>query len=110
MQLRIIPSVNVNFVSGAVRVSDTSWHMGGERAALPPTVAVWVSVGFTGPLVVSASLDPGPGDSAAGYRPPAGFISGGRNNNVISINMLTKCTLIEHPMRFSADLVYMDAH
>lgn len=61
------------FASGN-RVSDASWHMGGERAALPPTMAVWVSVGFTD------SLGPGCGVLAAGLRPPAGSVSGGRNN------------------------------
>lgn len=76
----MIQRVHVSFVSGAVRVSDTSWHVGGERAALPPAVAVWGSAGFAGTLAGSASLDPGPGDPAAGYRPPAGSISGGRNN------------------------------
>lgn len=58
--------------------------MGGEWAALPPAVVVWVSVGVTVPLAVSAPLDPGSGDSAAGCRPPAGSISG--------------------------DMVYMDTH
>lgn len=58
------------------RVSDTSGHLGGEWAALPPSVALWVSVGVTGPLAVSAFLDPGFGDGTAGCRPPAGSNSG----------------------------------
>lgn len=62
-------------VYGAIRVSDASGHVGGEWAALPPTVAVRVSVGFTGPLALCAFLDPGCGDRAAGCRPPAGSIS-----------------------------------
>lgn len=77
----LIPSNHVNSVCLVhVRVSDTSWHMGGERAALPPSVALWVSVGFTGPLVASASLDPGSGNSDAVSRPPARSVSGGENN------------------------------
>lgn len=64
---------------GAVRVSDTSRHMGGEWAALPPSVAVRVPARFTVPLVVSAALDSGSGDCAAGCRPPAGSVSGGRS-------------------------------
>lgn len=65
--------LTATFVSGN-RVSDPSWHVGGERAALPPTMAVCVSVGFTG------SLGPGRGVPAAGLRPASGSISGGRNN------------------------------
>lgn len=56
-----------------IRVSDTSWHVGGERPALSPAVAVYVSQRIT-----PAFLDSGPGDPAAGYRPPAGSISRGR--------------------------------
>lgn len=63
-----------------VRVSDASRHMGGEWAALPPTVAVRVSVRFIDPLAVPALLDPDSGDPAAGCRAPACSFSRGKNN------------------------------
>ncbi|KAF3847248.1 hypothetical protein F7725_020276, partial [Dissostichus mawsoni] len=36
---RLIQAIMAN---GKRRVSDPSWHMGGEWAALPPPVAVWI--------------------------------------------------------------------
>lgn len=51
------------------RVSDTTGHVGSERAALPPTVAVCVSL-----WVPPAFLYSSPGDPAAGWRPPAGSV------------------------------------
>lgn len=84
--------MNSNCVWAIVRVSNTSWHVGGEWAALPPPVALWGPQGFTDSLAASAPLDPGCGDAAAGCRPPPGSVSGGTNDLLKSINiMLTKC-------------------
>lgn len=110
----------------AARVSDTAGYMGGEWAALPPSVAVLVSVGFTVQLVLSAFLGPGAGDYAAGCRPPTGSFSGGRSSPlntqkpVIITNMMTKVVLKYlllsrkiytcNTILFSADVVYMDTH
>lgn len=74
-------SFETESVSGAFRVSNTSRHVGGERIARPPPVAVWVPVGFTHSLAVCTSMDPGSGDPAADCRPPAGSISGGHVDN-----------------------------
>lgn len=90
--------------SFVIRVSDTSRHVGGERPALSPAVAVYVSQRIT-----SAFLDSGPGDPAAGNRPPAGSISRGRFYEM-SINVTMKSMQGKHPMCFSADVVYTDAH
>lgn len=59
-----------------IRVLDTTGHVGSERAALPPTVAVRVSL-----WVPPAFLDSGPGDPAAGWRPPAGSVRRGAVQN-----------------------------
>lgn len=56
------------------RVSDPSGPVGGERAPLPPPVALHASQG-----AAAACLDPGSGNLSAGYRAPAGPVCGGRN-------------------------------
>lgn len=53
-----------------IRVSDSTWHVGSEWTALPPTVAIYMSQ-----WVPPTFLDSGPGDPAAGRRPPAGSVS-----------------------------------
>lgn len=66
-------------VSYFTRVSNPSWHLGGEWAPLPPSVALHISVGFADPVAAPACLDPGFGDLSAGYGAPAGSICWGGN-------------------------------
>lgn len=61
------------------RAPDPSGHVGGERAPLPPPLALHASQGFADPLAAAACLDPGSGNLSAGYWAPAGSICGGRN-------------------------------
>lgn len=66
-------------ISFGTRVSNPSWHVGGEWAPLPPFVALHASEGLADPLAAAASLDPGSGDLSAGYRASAGSVCRGRN-------------------------------
>lgn len=61
-------------VSFGARVSNLSWHVGGERAPLPPSLVLHASLGFADPLAAPAPLDPGSGDLSAGHRSPAGSV------------------------------------
>lgn len=70
------------------RVSDPSGHVGGERAPLPPPVALHASQGFADPLAAAACLDSGSGNLSAGYRAPAGSIRGGRYIKAQKFNLL----------------------
>lgn len=100
----VLSFAHMDSASFVIRISDTSWHVGGERPALSPAVAVYVSQRIT-----PAFLDSGPGDPAAGYRPPAGSISWGRFYDM-SISVSMKSMQGKHPVCFSADVVYTDAH
>ena len=80
VRLHAVPRGHERRLFGADRPAESSGLVGGERAARSPAVAVWESAGFAVPLAVPACLGPGPGDAAAGCRPPAGSLSGGRNH------------------------------
>lgn len=69
------------------RVSDPSGHVGGERAPLPPPVALHASQGVADPLAAAACLAPGSGNLPAGHRAPAGSICGGRNISSQNFNV-----------------------
>lgn len=79
-------------VSFGARVSNPSWHVGGEWAPLPPFVALHASEGLVDPLAAAASLDPGSGNLSAGYRASAGSVCRGRNQvteiQVIQVNAI----------------------
>lgn len=68
-----------------LRLSISPGPVGGEWAALPPSVAVSLPQGFTFSLVVSACLDPGRGDCAAGRRATPGLVGGGRNPGLLHL-------------------------
>lgn len=77
------PRFSIEVVSSPLgtRVSDPSGQVGGERAPLPPPVALHASQGCADPLAAAACLGPGSGNLSAGYRAPAGSFCGGRNIN-----------------------------
>lgn len=101
----VLPFAHTDSASFVIRVSDTSRHVGGERPALSPAVAVYVSQRIT-----PAFLDSGPRDPAAGYRPSASSISWGRFYEMSSNVSMKSMQWKKHPMCFSVDVVYTDAH
>lgn len=74
------------FVSYCTRVSNPSWHVGGEWAPLPPSVALHISVGLADKLAASACLDPGFRDLSVGYRTSAGSNCWGTNIKLQKFN------------------------